>query len=49
MSERESTLTLIARLCTGIAIISLAIAVMAQGCTVRDLQRRVGQIESQQR
>jgi hypothetical protein len=49
MSERESTLTLIARLCTGIAIISLAIAIMAQGCTVRDLQRRVGTLENQRR
>lgn len=52
MSERggtESTLAITARFCMALSIIILTVAINIQGCAIRDLQRRVGQLEEPQR
>lgn len=47
--QGESRLSSIARLCVGLSIIILIVMVKMQGCSIRDLQLRVGQLESERR
>lgn len=45
MSERDSTLGVVARFCISASVVVLIVMVNVQGCSIRDLQRRIAILE----